>query len=80
MKEAKGLLKYFDGTLQDALVDSFPDIKVAGSKFVVNQKNYWQNRDNRKVFAKSNGIDPLSPTSWYKIDREQFISTREDTI
>eukprot|EP00026_Physarum_polycephalum_P002518 Phypoly_transcript_02525.p1 GENE.Phypoly_transcript_02525~~Phypoly_transcript_02525.p1 ORF type:complete len:833 (+),score=92.99 Phypoly_transcript_02525:54-2552(+) len=71
LKGAKSILGYYNGSLQKAVIDLFPEIRFETSKFDRFPRKYWGSAQNRRVvfenFAKEKGFDPLSASGWYKV-------------
>eukprot|EP00026_Physarum_polycephalum_P000781 Phypoly_transcript_00782.p1 GENE.Phypoly_transcript_00782~~Phypoly_transcript_00782.p1 ORF type:complete len:944 (+),score=105.33 Phypoly_transcript_00782:1215-4046(+) len=76
VKEAPGLLQYYEDSFVEAVIAIFPEVTFQIHKFKQAPKNYWDNKDNRRKFfvdfAKSKGIDPLIPSHWYSLTIEDF--------
>eukprot|EP00026_Physarum_polycephalum_P003078 Phypoly_transcript_03087.p1 GENE.Phypoly_transcript_03087~~Phypoly_transcript_03087.p1 ORF type:complete len:857 (-),score=123.40 Phypoly_transcript_03087:4-2394(-) len=66
-KGAYAMLIHHSGSVQKALQDLFPEIRINLARFGVT--TFWQQKENRRKFfenyAKTKGFDPLIPNMWY---------------
>eukprot|EP00026_Physarum_polycephalum_P002338 Phypoly_transcript_02344.p1 GENE.Phypoly_transcript_02344~~Phypoly_transcript_02344.p1 ORF type:complete len:892 (+),score=111.01 Phypoly_transcript_02344:67-2742(+) len=76
-KGGETILKYYEKSLSKALMHIFPEIGLKDQQFPFMSKNFWNDVKNRRKFfenvAKEEGLDPLAPTSWYKIPYSKII-------
>eukprot|EP00026_Physarum_polycephalum_P001164 Phypoly_transcript_01165.p1 GENE.Phypoly_transcript_01165~~Phypoly_transcript_01165.p1 ORF type:complete len:960 (+),score=125.04 Phypoly_transcript_01165:678-3557(+) len=77
-KGGKPLLHLYDMNLPKAVAAAFPTLELEESKFSSHQRNYWQNRENRRNFfldyARKSGRDALNPETWYSANLSQILS------
>eukprot|EP00026_Physarum_polycephalum_P001669 Phypoly_transcript_01671.p1 GENE.Phypoly_transcript_01671~~Phypoly_transcript_01671.p1 ORF type:complete len:1064 (+),score=159.93 Phypoly_transcript_01671:260-3193(+) len=78
LKGGIALMKRYNNSIANALVDTFPHIGLDPKKFVLTSKAYWLSASNHKLFfdnfAKGRGFDPLHANNWYHVTKEDILS------
>jgi len=67
-KDAQKVLEYYENDFGKALLDLFPDIGLAASKFAANKRTIESAEDQRTFLegcARQLGFDPLITKTWY---------------
>eukprot|EP00026_Physarum_polycephalum_P000419 Phypoly_transcript_00420.p1 GENE.Phypoly_transcript_00420~~Phypoly_transcript_00420.p1 ORF type:complete len:1013 (+),score=147.72 Phypoly_transcript_00420:21-3059(+) len=79
VSDARGhsLLRYFGGSLKQALLSVYPNIGLEDGKFFRVSQNYWADIENRKKFfenfARRKGFNPRSVHHWHGIPPKSLL-------
>eukprot|EP00026_Physarum_polycephalum_P001151 Phypoly_transcript_01152.p1 GENE.Phypoly_transcript_01152~~Phypoly_transcript_01152.p1 ORF type:complete len:1060 (-),score=94.29 Phypoly_transcript_01152:294-3473(-) len=77
-KKAQKVLAYHSSSIEQALVELFPNIGIDPKKFL--KQTSWNNVVRRRKFfekyAKSNGFDPLDPKQWYTHPAKKILAKK----
>lgn len=70
-----GLLNVFNGSLQEALKDAYPEAEEAWTARKVHGQGYWDSIENQRAFVKSleQKLGLQTPSDWKKVTQKDVI-------
>eukprot|EP00026_Physarum_polycephalum_P003327 Phypoly_transcript_03337.p1 GENE.Phypoly_transcript_03337~~Phypoly_transcript_03337.p1 ORF type:complete len:777 (+),score=98.56 Phypoly_transcript_03337:66-2333(+) len=79
-KLAYSVLTFYNGSIQRALADTYPEIGIDSFHFRIVGRSYWRSSGNRKRFfdsyAKKRNFDPLNANNWYSVSQSTLVAEK----